>query len=231
MKKIVFLMLLVVLVSSCKKDNFHYDRLAEAKFDGNIMDYLRSDDYNWSMTVEMIERAATNPGDEYLIDLFEGTSDLADSITFFGFTNHSIRRWMYDPNPWIMIPNDGAPGRFPKDVYQEVSQIPVELCAYFVKSHILLGARNKGSFNKGYIDYTIGDIVGKTQLDMLYGNSIFAWKEDPNTTDAPGLYPVTLKVRNVLRYTEVVIASADIHPSNGYVHSLSYKYTIGQINY
>jgi hypothetical protein len=234
MKQILLLMVMAVLASSCKKDNFHFDRLAQAEFDGSIMDYLRSDAYNWSMTVEMIERAATNPGDEFLIDLFDGTSDLADSITFFGFTNHSIRRWMYDPKPWIMIPNDGPPARLPKEVYLEVSEIPVEWCAYFVKSHILLGARNKDSFDKGYIDYTIGDIVGKTELDMLYGNSIAVWKEDPNTADAPGLYPVTMKAYSMLfgrLRKEIEIASADIHPDNGYVHSLQYKFTIGEINF
>lgn len=226
-------MLIVLLASSCKEDNFHFDRLVETDYNGNMMEYLKSDDYNWSMTVEMIHRAATNPGDEYLIDLFEAKSELRKEITFLGFTNHSIRRWMYGTR-WV-IPSDQIPedpenpgNPMVKTEYENVSQIPVSVCAFFVKTHILMEARNKDSFEVAKLDMSIPDYVGKTELELLFGNRIWIWKTDENAANSPGLLPTTLTI-STTKFKNIPVASSDIHPTNGYVHSLQYSYTLGDI--
>ena len=58
------------------KQDVIYTGVSDPHFDGTMMDYLRSDERNWDLTVEMIERAD-------LVDLFEGQVDTLPEITFF----------------------------------------------------------------------------------------------------------------------------------------------------
>ena len=59
--------------------------------DCTILDYLRGDEYNWELTVAMIERAG-------LQDLFEGRVDSLPEITFFAPPSYCILRYLWDNN-------------------------------------------------------------------------------------------------------------------------------------
>ena len=66
MKKIWLLWGIIALVWACDTEQKVIDTgVSNPYFDGTIMDYLRSNDKNWDLTVEMIEHAD-------LTDLFEG---------------------------------------------------------------------------------------------------------------------------------------------------------------
>ncbi|MFR7807856.1 MAG: hypothetical protein ACLU4N_00325 [Butyricimonas faecihominis] len=67
MKKILIILVLFLVFCniSCTRQGVYDTGISSPYFDGTIMDYLRSDDYNWQLTVEMIEHAG-------LTDLFEG---------------------------------------------------------------------------------------------------------------------------------------------------------------
>lgn len=69
MKKIWLLWGIIALVWACDTEQKVIDTgVSNPYFDGTIMDYLRSNDKNWDLTVEMIEHAD-------LTDLFEGQVD------------------------------------------------------------------------------------------------------------------------------------------------------------
>lgn len=66
MKKIWLLWGIITLVWACDTEQKVIDTgVSNPYFDGTIMDYLRSNNKNWDLTVEMIEHAG-------LTDLFEG---------------------------------------------------------------------------------------------------------------------------------------------------------------
>lgn len=84
MKKIWLLWGIIALVWACDTEQKVIDTgVSNPYFDGTIMDYLRSNDKNWDLTVEMIEHAD-------LTDLFEGQVDTCPEITFWAPPAYSI---------------------------------------------------------------------------------------------------------------------------------------------
>ena len=57
--------------------------------DCSIMEYLRGDQYNWELTVQMIERGG-------LTAMFEGTDPDYEEITFFAIPSYTILRYLWD---------------------------------------------------------------------------------------------------------------------------------------
>ncbi|MFR7880006.1 MAG: hypothetical protein ACLU4J_28370, partial [Butyricimonas paravirosa] len=57
--------------------------------DCSIMEYLRGDQYNWELTVQMIERGG-------LTAMFEGTDPDYEKITFFAIPSYTILRYLWD---------------------------------------------------------------------------------------------------------------------------------------
>lgn len=89
MKQIVLLGLLVSSFVGCTKYNAVDTGLAQKKFPGNMYEYLHSDSYNWDSLLMFIDYLG-------LEEYFTGKKAGYEEITFFGPTNHSIRRKIYD---------------------------------------------------------------------------------------------------------------------------------------
>ena len=87
MNKIFIILLMVFIGSACTKENFIDTGKASGIFDGNILEYMKNDPYNWDSTVVVIEWAG-------LTSLFEGKDAQYPEITFFGPTRLSILRYM-----------------------------------------------------------------------------------------------------------------------------------------
>ena len=85
--KIFIILLMVFIGSACTKENFIDTGKASGIFDGNILEYMKNDPYNWDSTVVVIEWAG-------LTSLFEGKDAQYPEITFFGPTRLSILRYM-----------------------------------------------------------------------------------------------------------------------------------------
>nr|WP_288215268.1 hypothetical protein [uncultured Butyricimonas sp.] len=76
MKKIAIIIFVLAGFAACDTRQDVIDTgISSPYFEGNMMEYLRSDAYNWELTVQMIERAG-------LTDLFEGRVDSLSEITF-----------------------------------------------------------------------------------------------------------------------------------------------------
>ena len=110
MKKIIYIIavcLTMGILSSCTKYNFDDTGLANGKHDMTMWEYFKRDSYNWDSLCVMTERAG-------LVSLFQGTSQYGKNITFFGPTNHSINRYLFDNG------------------MTKVSDIPVADCKKFI---------------------------------------------------------------------------------------------------
>lgn len=181
--------------------------------DCNMMDYLRSDKYNWELTVQMIEHAG-------LTDLFEGRVDSLPEITFWGVSSYSIQRFIFDSQ------DSGDPG----NVYTQITEIPKLLCREFLLKHITKGKILKAEIAYKNKEYEINEPEqdGGTWITCLAGNRFLAYQEGSDYGGVPDAGAVYLKCWS-MEWGKIPMASPDIQPTNGVVHALDYSYRLGHI--
>ena len=196
------------------KQDVIYTGVSDPHFDGTMMDYLRSDERNCDLTVEMIERAD-------LVDLFEGQVDTLPEITFFAPPAYSIQRFIWESQE---EPKDG-------ETYESVADIPVEKCRSYILRCVAKGKYLKEDIGFRNESYRLMDPEqdGGTLFEMLDGNLVRACEEKSDWKGVPDIGPVTLQLWSVTQQIEVPVASPDIQPTNGVVHALSYGFDFGKI--
>ncbi|CDF80181.1 conserved hypothetical protein [Formosa agariphila KMM 3901] len=165
--------------------------------DKTIYEYLLTDDYNWDLTVQMIEHAG-------LTDVFNGIDPNYPQVMFMGLTSHSIRKWIYTQN------------------LESVSQTDPEVCRQILLNHL---------FEDVYLRDEIPLIQdGGVYITSIGGAEIQLFTEE-DIDLIYGVGPVLVKFNSAdgtsIRFAQ--IASADIHPSNGIVHSMHYDYIIDKL--
>lgn len=210
MKKIVYMGILagmlLLLFGSCSKDNFIKTGLSNGKYDGNMLEYMRAPghSYDWDSTVLLIERAG-------LVDLFEGKT--YEQITFFGPTNHSIRRWMI------------------RKAYTRIQDLDPTLCREILLRHVIVGKymREEIPLGKGSVDVNNPIGEGGAVFTTLEGNRIWAYTFRDAWNKVPETGALSLYMTSVDKKKKINIASTDIEPNNGVVHSLHYDFTLEEM--
>lgn len=93
MKRLIYTIIVAFpLFYACTKDNFVYTGISNGRHEGkNMLEYMETDSYDWDSTLLMIRHAGAE-----IVQLFEGKDAAHPEITFFGITNHSIRRYMLE---------------------------------------------------------------------------------------------------------------------------------------
>lgn len=227
MKYILFMTIFFLLVSCNTKYNIIETGLANGKFDGNMYEYLLSNRYNWDSTRLMIERAN-------LVDLFEGKRDGFEQITFFGPTNHSIRRYMLDEGISSIAEMDE------EFCYEMIMRCVVK--GKYMRDDIPFG-KNTASEDDGdddfdeYYEYDDeGDHTdenqgtGGTVLMGALGNRFWIYSFRESYNDVAGVGAVVLYIKSLeTGGTMIDVASTNIEPTNGVVHSLHYNFTLGDL--
>lgn len=250
MKYIIFMAIFFLLMSCNTKYNIIDTGLANGKFDGNMYEYLQSSSYDWDSTRLMIERAN-------LVDLFEGKRAGYEEITFFGPTNHSIRRYMLEKG------------------ISSIAEMDEEFCYKMIMECVVKGKHMRDDIPRGKDtgresdisdgdgDYGDGDLgdgdwgddsgeggnEGETEEpqpevnpDEYMGTDgivftsaigsrfwIYSYRESYN--DVAGVGAVVLYIRALNnKGKKIDIASTNIEPTNGVVHSLHYTFTLGDFN-
>lgn len=206
--KNIFLLLGVLLgLFSCETQQKEiHSGISSPYFDGTMMDYLRSSDFNWELTVQMIERAG-------LMDLFEGKVDTLPEITFWAPTSYSILNYLWDHQ------------------LEEVSELSELECRQLILKHIVKGKYLKKDVAFINPAYYVNDKEqdGGTNLVCLAGNRVRAYLEKSSYGGVPEAGPVTLFLWSLSEGKRVPMASPDIQPKNGVVHALNYTYLFGKI--
>ncbi|WP_099292135.1 hypothetical protein [Butyricimonas sp. Marseille-P3923] len=205
---------LLFLVGCDTKQEVIYTGVSSPYFEGTVLDYLRADKKNWSLTVEMIERAG-------LVDLFEGNDENVPEITFWAPSSYSILRFL------LKSQQDAIP----EATYRSVGEIPVDLCRSYILRCVVKGKFLKDSIGFRNEMYRISDEEqnGGREFVTLDGNRLRACREKSDWAGVPDVGPVSLQLWSITRSTFVEVASPDIQPTNGVVHALGYGFEFGKI--
>ena len=87
MKYILLSIFTIGILTSCDpKSNYIDTGISNGKHDCSMLEYFHTSSYNWDSLLVMIQHAE-------LESLFEGREPGYEQITFWGPTNHSIRRY------------------------------------------------------------------------------------------------------------------------------------------
>ncbi|MBC5622044.1 MULTISPECIES: hypothetical protein [Butyricimonas] len=241
MKCIISIVGLFLLISCNTKYNMIETGLVNGKFDGNMYEYLQSNHYDWDSTRLMVERAN-------LVDLFEGKRAGYEQITFFGPTNHSIRRYMLQKG------------------YSSVAEIEVDTCYKMIMECVVKGKHMRDDIPLGkeiaqentddsgdnwddsgddweYPDGDMGDGgdentedenpdqykgTGGTVFTGEMGNRFWIYSFQDSYNEVAGVGAIVLFIKALdNRGKHIDIASTNIEPTNGVVHSLHYNFTLG----
>ncbi len=207
MKKILLAISIVLTIVSCTTDyNMNNTGLANGKFDGTMYDYFHSDSYNWDSLIIMIDRAG-------LQDLFNGEVEGYEEITFWGPTNNSIRRWMLEGGT-------GVPRR--------LKDLSPEECRKYVMAHVVKGKTMLNDIPRGTIN--MGSVSGGM---TMYGednkNEMWVYTELLPYNGVIDVGAVIIKIRSMRTLVDIDIASCNIEPTTGVVHSLHPNYTLGEL--
>lgn len=207
MKKILLAIGIVWVVMSCSTDyNMNNTGLADGKFDGTMYEYFHSDSYNWDSLLIMIDRAG-------LQDLFNGQVEGYEQITFWGPTNHSIRRWMLEGK-------EGAP--------ECLKDLSPEECRKYVMAHVVKGKYMLDDIPRG----TVGMESVSGGMTMYGGdnnNEMWVYTEQMPYNGVINVGAVVINIRSMRTLTDIDIASCNIEPTTGVVHSLHPNYTLGEL--
>ncbi len=206
MKNIIKYIIIVsfVLLGACNSiDNGWDTGVSNGKHECSMLTYLKTDSYNWDSIVVMIKHAG-------LESLFDGKNPQFKDITFFGPTNHSIRRFLYSHG------------------FKEIKEMSPKFCEKMIVMHIVNKRIMKKDVN--FRDMNSFDIVNYTPLVTEGGIKLKAYKEreawgEIENAGAEILYLLSETAGN----KQIPLASPDIETQNGVVHSLNYNYTIGDM--
>lgn len=207
LKSILVNLLVLFLLGGCDTYQDWIDTgVASPYHDCSIMEYLRKDNYNWELTVAMIERAG-------LTNLFEGTDPQYKEITFFAPPSYSILRYLWD--------ND----------LESVDDLTPEFCRETILQHMVKGKYLKSDIAYRNPDYLIMDEKqdGGTTLSTEGGGRLKAYVDKSPYGGVPDVGPEIMYLYSFSARDYVPLATPDIQPLNGVVHALNYNYMLGKI--
>ena len=207
MKKIIYIIMVCLTmgaISSCTKYNFDDTGLANGKHDMTMWEYFKGDSYNWDSLRVMAERAD-------LVSLFQGTSKYGKNFTFFGPTNHSIRRYLLDNS------------------MERVSDIPVADCKTFILNCVLPTKRVMlDDFKEGVKSSDPSTPVGKggETVEMASGKQLWIYTFRESYNNVPGAGPLRIHLVSPTTTKTSDVASCNIETNTGVVHSLVYDFNL-----
>lgn len=205
MKYITGFILLFILTSCETKYNLIDTGLANGRHPCSMYEYFRFQPQAWDSTRLMIERGN-------LVDLFEGKRTGYEEITFFGPTNMSIRRWMIEQG------------------YKKIHDIPVKLCEQLILRHVVKGKYKRTDIPRGTHGNGSQKGSGGTDLTGAIGNTFWIYTFRGDYEGIPDAGSVDIYILSLTGdKLRIDVASGDIEPDNGIVHSLSDYYQLGTL--
>ncbi len=207
MKRLIYMIIIALpLFNACTKDNFVYSGTSDGRHEGkNMLEYMETDSYDWDSTLLMIRHAGAET-----VQLFEGKDAAHPEITFFGITNHSIRRYMLENG------------------IERVTDLDPAWCRSILLQHVVDGKLYRRDIPEGAPGTygTVGE--GGMTLTTLAGTEIWAYTM---VEEQSGI--VENAARHIfINFTkvnlQVAVASGDIEPDNCIVHALEYGFTLGE---
>ena len=196
---------LLILLFGCTKDNYIDTGISNGRHNCSLFEYMQQHPYDWDSTVIMVQHAG-------LESLFEN-NDLDgkhyDNITFFGVTNHSIRRYLLENG------------------LKKVTDLRADVCRKVLLRCIVEGKIYRDDIPRGKESSGLSVIgEGGVNLTTLGGSSIWIYSFADAYAGVPNIGAVSLYGVIINSSRQFQIASADIEPNNCVVHSFDYGVTI-----
>lgn len=191
--------IICLLFTSCTDWGYIDTGLADGSIKGNMYQYMQSDSYNWDSIRKMIVRAD-------MVEVFEGKDANYKSITFFGPTNHAIRKWMWDVE------------------YKSIDDISKDSCVMLVKMHILKEQILRDDFPRGapVLGQNVG--TGGKVYTLESGNNVWIYSFREPYNDIPDTGPVVINMTSQVLGLQTTVISSNILTTSGVMQALSYKY-------
>lgn len=209
MNKVIVILLIVLAIAGCTKENFIDTGVADGNHDCSMLEYMRNDPRNWDSTVVLIEHAG-------LVAMFEGQDPEFPEFTFFGPTKLSVLRYLLDNN------------------IERIADMDPATCKNLVLQYVLKEVVMRDDVTEGTRSLMMPPIpgTGGTSVTTVGGKQcrLFAQTEDYDGVANAGPTHIYLESGMFpwgLKSTD--IASADIKFTNGVIHSLHYKHTLGKL--
>lgn len=211
MKKILYVLLVAVLLgmASCTKYDLIDTGIANGVHETTMWEYFKTDPYNWDSIMVMARHAG-------LQDIFEGKSEYGNNITFFGITNHSIRRY-------ILRKKDQTEGEITR-----ITDLPKEDCKKFILTSILDERIMLEGFVPGSASSNPDEFIGTggKVYTMLSGLSLWIYTFRSDYEDVPNAGPLKIYLASEATQNVRTVASSNIVTLTGVVHSLDYDFTL-----
>lgn len=198
-------------MAACTKYDFVDTGTANGIHNTTMWEYFHKDAYNWDSLIVMVRHVDRSLNAEVnLQELFEGKSKYQDRITFFGITNHSIRRYLL------------------QNEYERITDIPAGECYAFILSSVLDEAVMLDHFMAGRPSTDIGEVMGTggKEYQMLSGKKLWIYTFRSDYEGVPEAGPVQIHIVSGDTQKQTDVASSDIVTKTGIVHSLSYDFTL-----
>ncbi len=201
----VGLLVLASLLGSCTKEEFIKSGLSNGRFNGSLLEYMEhpGHSYDWDSTALMVRHAG-----ERMVRLFEGQDPEHKEITFFGPTNHSIRRYMLE------------------NKIERVADMDPAWCEEVLLRHVMDGKLYRDEVPQGKRDGI--NVDGGKDYTMLGGQvlCLFTQRGYNGAVAEAGAVRMYCIVKGPNK--EIEIASKNIEPDNCVVHSLGYAFTLNK---
>ena len=212
--KLVFLTItaLIIALSSCKKDYYIDGGLHNPKYDGTILEFLKSRPELFDTLIKVV-------------DLANYTTLLNDpnaNITFFAATNQSINKSVIALNRQLFLRG--------QDTVLDVSQISPDVWHKFLSNYIY----PEKFLLKDYPQIDTNDMLaypGQGYLSISgVANNIGTFYNDVKTKNSAGVEQIVKYAgyRQILINYSNPVATSDLQPNNGVIHVLQYaRHTFG----
>ena len=198
MKQFILLGILLSAFVSCTKYNQIDTGLAKAKFNGNMYEYFQSNSYDWDSLLVLIEYTGVK---EY----FTGEKEGYENITFFGPTNHSIRRKMFEKSHWN--------SNYTEKIYdyhsmrEFVDGVGVEQCRTWILRHIVKGITKYRTMIHINGNYLVGTYSSEEKAAVAYNKAVDLAKAAGIKKDFPENYVDTLPPKEYAEvYTKIKLS-------------------------
>lgn len=206
MRQIIYIITIIVFFTvGCTKNNYIDTGISNGRHEGkSLLEYMEGDSYNWDSTILLVRHAGKE-----IIHLFEGLDSNHKEITFFGLTNHSIRRYLL------------------QNGIKRVTDLDENWCRSILLQHVVDGKVYRKDIPTGEPGLYGTAGTGGITLTTLAGTKLWVYtviqeKNGIVEQAAKPIYVNFLKANNLF-----AVASGDIEPDNCVVHTLDYNFTLG----
>lgn len=198
-------LLTMLLTAGCTKNNYIDTGVSQGRHDCSLLEYMERHPYDWDSTAIMVRHA----GLESLFERNELDGKHYDGITFFGITNHSIRRYLLENR------------------LKKVTDLKADVCRKVLLRCIVEGKLYRNDIPRGKKASGLSVVgEGGKNYTTLEGSVLWIFSFAESYGGVPNIGAVSLYGVILNSSREFVIASADIEPNNCVVHSFDYAVTI-----